>query len=132
MWRHKNSMGALPVLSMVALSACIQYRSGGEAKHVAANVQISSFHAALGHFKLDTRSFPTTRQGLEALCRDPGTKGWNGPYLSREVPNDPWNRPYVYRYPGEHSDEPDIVSLGADGKPGGAGRGADIVSWKVN
>jgi general secretion pathway protein G len=57
-------------------------------------------------------------------------ENWQGPYLQKEIENDPWQHPYVYRFPGEHGDEPDIVSYGADGQPGGDGINADIVSWK--
>ena len=55
---------------------------------------------------------------------------WEGPYLRKEIPLDPWKHPYIYRYPGEHGDEPDIISYGADGQAGGEGVSADIVSWK--
>jgi general secretion pathway protein G len=50
--------------------------------------------------------------------------------LPKDIPLDPWNRPYVYKFPGEHGDEPDIISYGADGLPGGDGENADILSWK--
>jgi general secretion pathway protein G len=55
---------------------------------------------------------------------------WQGPYLPQEIPTDPWGHAYVYKYPGEHGDEPDIISFGADGQAGGEGIYADIVSWK--
>ena len=55
---------------------------------------------------------------------------WAGPYLPQDIPVDPWGRAYVYKYPGEHGDEPDIICYGADGQPGGEGLNADIVSWK--
>ena len=70
-------------------------------------------------------------QGLQALRQRPeAVENWQGPYLQKEIENDPWQHPYVYRFPGEHGDEPDIVSYGADGQPGGDGINADIVSWK--
>jgi general secretion pathway protein G len=55
---------------------------------------------------------------------------WAGPYMPQDIPKDPWGRDYLYRYPGEHGDEPDVVCLGADGQLGGEGLNADIVSWK--
>ena len=71
------------------------------------------------------------RQGLEALRTRPANVNfWEGPYLDKEVPLDPWKRAYVYRFPGEHGDTPDILSYGGDGQPGGEGVNADIVSWK--
>jgi general secretion pathway protein G len=53
---------------------------------------------------------------------------WQGPYLRKEVPVDPWGQPYQYAQPGEHG-EFDILSLGKDGKPGGEGEAADIGNW---
>ncbi len=86
---------------------------------------------ALGSYKLDTGIYPTTEQGLQALRLKPeDVENWQGPYLQKEIENDPWSIPYVYRYPGEHGDEPDIISLGADGRPAEMGFNADIVSWK--
>lgn len=102
-----------------------------KAKAVAAELQIESFQAELRQYKRDTGSFPTNEQGLEVLRIKPtGVVGWRGPYASQEIPLDPWGHAYGYRYPGSHGTEPDIWSLGADGKPGGTGRDADIVSWK--
>ena len=102
-----------------------------EAKLVAARIQITNFERALRQYKLDTGVFPTTEQGLEAL-RTSRTKvaHWDGPYLVKEIPLDPWGHPYVYKFPGEHGNQPDIVSFGADGQAGGEGPNADVVSWK--
>jgi general secretion pathway protein G len=99
---------------------------------VAARTQIDNFQSALGSYKLDTGTFPTTEQGLQALRLKPAdVPQWNGPYLPRDVPKDPWGTDYVYRFPGEHQpDEPEITCLGADHQPGGEGMNADIVSWK--
>jgi general secretion pathway protein G len=96
-----------------------------------AHNQIANFMTALGIYKLDTGTFPTTEQGLQALrVRPPDVDQWAGPYLPQDVPKDPWNHDYAYRYPGEHGDEPEITSYGLDGQPGGEGLNADIVSWK--
>ena len=104
-------------------------RSG--AKSPRRTPQINAFLTALGSYKLDTGVFPTTEQGLQALREKPeGVENWQGPYLQKEIENDPWKHPYVYHYPGDHGDEPDIISYGADGQPGGDGINADIVSWK--
>jgi general secretion pathway protein G len=87
---------------------------------------------ALGAYKLDTGVFPTTEQGLQALRTAPASvPQWQGPYLPEEIPADPWRTPYLYKYPGEHGDEPDVISYGADRQPGGDGINADIVSWKT-
>jgi general secretion pathway protein G len=101
------------------------------AKRTAVRQQINSFNTAIGTYKLDTSLFPTSEQGLNALRTKPeGVNGWQGPYLPQEVPLDPWGRAYVYKFPGEHGDEPDIISYGADGQPGGTDMNEDIVSWK--
>jgi general secretion pathway protein G len=69
--------------------------------------------------------------GLEALrTRPANVNQWDGPYLRKEIPLDPWKHPYIYKFPGEHGDEPDIICYGADGQAGGEGVNADIVSWK--
>jgi len=102
----------------------------GSSRSKAAKVQIESLSSALELFKLDTGRYPTTSEGLRALVQSPGSvSGWNGPYLTkREVPNDPWGRPYNYRSPGQHGSY-DVYSLGADNQPGGSGENEDINSW---
>ena len=102
-----------------------------KARKTAARAQINAFMTALGSYKLDTGNYPTSEQGLQALRVKPeSVSGWQGPYTDKEIDNDPWGHPYVYRFPGEHGDEPDILCYGADGQPGGDGINADIVSWK--
>jgi general secretion pathway protein G len=106
------------------------FRKADEAKRTAARAQIDSFMTALGAYKLDTGSFPNSDLGLQALRIKPeGSDQWAGPYLPKEVPTDPWGHQYQYKYPGDHGDEPDLISLGADGQPGGEGNNADIFSW---
>lgn len=101
----------------------------GQSKQAAARVQIELLGTALDQFKLDVGRYPTTQEGLQALQRNPGNVvGWEGPYLKKEVPLDPWGRAYQYRSPGEHG-EYDLASLGADGAPGGEGEAADVTSW---
>jgi general secretion pathway protein G len=124
----------LVVVTIIALFAAIvgpkMLGRSDQARRVAARAQINSFQTALGAYKLDTGIFPTTEQGLQALrTRPEGLNQWNGPYLPQDIPTDPWGRPYLYKYPGEHGDEPDLVCLGGDGQPGGEGTNADIVSW---
>ena len=126
----------LVVVTIIALFAAIVgprlLNRGEQARVVAAQTQLNAFMTALGAYKLDTGTFPTTEQGLQALRVKPeSVQNWNGPYLSREVPTDPWNHPYVYKYPGDHGDEPDMISYGADGQPGGTGIDADIGSWDL-
>jgi general secretion pathway protein G len=85
-----------------------------------ARTDISTLMGALEMYRLKNGTFPTTEQGLDAVRT----------FLKTGVPMDPWGRPYVYRYPGSQGDDPEIICLGADGKTGGEGINADIVSWK--
>jgi general secretion pathway protein G len=125
----------LVVVTIIALFAAIVapklLGKADAAKVTAARSQMQQLSTALGMYKLDTSTFPTTEMGLNALRNRPeGVTQWNGPYLPQDAPNDPWGHPYIYKYPGDHGDEPDITSYGADGQPGGEGFSADIVSWK--
>jgi len=125
----------LVVVTIIALFAALvaprMLKKSDVARVTAARAQINSFMTALGTYKLDTGTFPTTEQGLQALRDKPADANqWAGPYLPQEIPVDPWGHPYVYKFPGEHGDEPDVISYGADGQPGGDALNADIVSWK--
>jgi general secretion pathway protein G len=89
------------------------------------------FSRALGAYRIDLGSYPSNEEGLAALVNKPNdnlraTK-WNGPYLEKSVPNDPWGKPYIYRNPGAKSDF-DLISYGKDGQPGGTGDAADITN----
>jgi len=101
----------------------------GKGKQSAVKTQIELLGQALDTFRLDTGRYPTTGEGLEALLTDPGVNNWDGPYLKKAVPNDPWSRPYHYESPGNHGDY-DLYSYGADGSPGGEGESKDINSWE--
>src|SRR5207237_10060921 len=102
----------------------------GQSKVAAARAQIELIGAGLDQYRLDVGSYPTTAQGLDALQRNPSVTNWNGPYLKKDVPKDPWGNPYKYRCcPGQRGDY-DLWSEGADGQPGGEGENADITSWE--
>jgi general secretion pathway protein G len=102
----------------------------GSSRSKAAKVQVQSLTTALELYKVDTGRYPTTTEGLKALVEAPaGATSWNGPYLTKkEVPVDPWGRPYAYRSPGQHGPF-DVSSLGADNQPGGTGENEDINNW---
>ena len=124
----------LVVVMIIGLLAALVgprlWRRISGAKQSAAKAQIELFGTALDAFRLDTGRYPTTEEGLKALREAPsGVNGWQGPYLPKEIPNDPWDRPYIYKCPGDHG-EYDIISYGADGVEGGDGENQDIVSWK--
>jgi len=101
----------------------------GKGKQSAAKAQIELFGQALDQYRLDVGNYPTTQEGLAALVTNPGNDKWEGPYLKKGLPNDPWGRPYIYTCPGNHGDY-DIVSYGRDGNPGGEGEDKDVVSWE--
>ncbi|MCB1702155.1 MAG: type II secretion system major pseudopilin GspG [Pseudomonadales bacterium] len=102
----------------------------GGAKSKTAGIQVRDLEQSLEMYKLDVGRFPSNEEGLSALVTKPGSAtGWNGPYLKSDVPLDPWNREYLYKYPGEHG-ELDIYSYGQDGQPGGEGEDSDVGNWK--
>lgn len=101
----------------------------GKGKQSAAKTQIEMFGQALDSYRLDTGKYPGTSEGLNALVSNSGAQGWDGPYLKKGLPNDPWGKPYQYQAPGSHGDY-DLVSYGGDGAPGGEGENKDVVSWE--
>jgi general secretion pathway protein G len=101
----------------------------GKSEVQVARAQIDALEKAIDQYRLDTRRYPAVEDGLSALVSRPANEpNWNGPYLKKAVPNDPWGQPYVYRTPGQRGDY-ELVSYGRDGKPGGAGEDADIANW---
>jgi len=101
----------------------------GKSEVKTAMAQINSLEKALDTYRLDVGRYPTTEQGLNALVTKPTDEAkWQGPYLSKAVPLDPWGRAYQYKAPGEKA-EYDLISFGKDGQPGGTGEGADITNY---
>jgi general secretion pathway protein G len=137
--RNKKESGItlielLVVMVIIAMFATIVgqrlFRNVEKARQTTAKAQINEFESVLDAFKLDVGRYPTTDEGLQSLRARPGnTDRWDGPYLKKDVPLDPWQRPYVYRFPGQHGDY-DLYSLGADGQEGGDGESADVTNWK--
>ena len=101
----------------------------GSAKEKIAAQSIERLGGVLDMYKLDVGTYPTTEQGLQGLITQPsGVNRWNGPYLKgTSVPEDPWGRPFLYRFPSERrGHEYDLYSLGPSGRPGGTGSDAPI------
>ncbi|OXC74359.1 type II secretion system major pseudopilin GspG [Caballeronia sordidicola] len=99
----------------------------GKSKTTVARSQIDAFSKALDAYRIDVGSLPSQEDGLAALVTRPSNApAWNGPYLSKDVPSDPWGHPYVFHIPGVKGDY-DITSYGKDGQPGGTGEDADVV-----
>jgi general secretion pathway protein G len=100
----------------------------GKSEVNAAKAQMDAIEKALDQYRLDTGRYPTMELGLNALVTKPQNEAkWNGPYLRKAVPNDPWGKPYLYKIPGEKGDY-DLTSYGKDGQPGGDGENADLTN----
>lgn len=121
-------LGILTFLALIVAPQVIQYL--GKAKTDTARIEIESISSALDLYRLDVGSYPSEQEGLDALVHAPaGAEHWNGPYLRKpEAINDPWNRPYIYRMPGEHGDF-DLYTLGADNAVGGEKDDQDVGNW---
>jgi general secretion pathway protein G len=101
----------------------------GKSESKVTRAQLDALQKSLDQYRIDTGRYPSTQQGLAVLVQRPSDEPrWQGPYLAKAVPMDPWSRPYVYRAPGQHG-EYDLYSLGRDGALGGEGSDADITSW---
>ena len=102
-----------------------------DARVTAARTDVNNLMNALKMYRLDNQRYPTAEQGLRALVErptaGPAAPNWK-PYVDK-LPNDPWGRPYQYMNPGVRG-EIDVLSLGADGQPGGEGGNADVGSWQ--
>lgn len=114
---------------LVALVGPKVFSKLGKGKQAAARAQVELLGQTLDHFRLDVGRYPTTQEGLGALVANPGGQNWEGPYLKKGLPNDPWGKPYQYQSPGSHG-EFDLCSFGRDGTSGGEGEDKDITSWE--
>lgn len=99
----------------------------GKSEVTTAKAQIEAFSRALDSYRLDVGKFPDSEQGLQALVTKPADAArWNGPYLQKDVPVDPWGHAYLYKRPGPNQKDFEVVSLGRDGAPGGTEEDADL------
>jgi general secretion pathway protein G len=124
----------LVVMVLIGLLAGIvgprYFSQVGRSQVKAARAQIDSLDKAIEAYRIDVGHAPTTEQGLAALNTQPqGEQNWQGPYLKKEVPMDPWGNPYQYVVPGTHNNDYDLYSFGKDGQPGGTGENADLGNW---
>ena len=137
--RASNAHGGFTLLELLVVIAIIgllaayvapkYFSQLGKSEQSVCKSQVEAFSRALGTYRLDVGNFPSIEEGLSVLVKAPENAGkWNGPYLDKAIPLDPWGRPYIYRFPGTNGRDFDIESLGKDGQPGGAGESADITN----
>lgn len=132
-WRGFTLLELLVVMVIIGLLAGFvgpkYFAQIGKSEVKVARAQLDALGKALDQYRLDVGHYPTTEQGLASLLTPPPNEArWDGPYLQKSVPDDPWGNPYVFVMPGEHG-EYDLLSYGKDGMPGGEGQAGDITSW---
>jgi general secretion pathway protein G len=119
------------ILSAAVGFSAIKYVE--KARIAACKNQIETFRLALQSYHLDCGQFPTEAQSLQALWEKPVLSpvpaSWNGPYVDRRIPKDPWGNDFVYRNPGEKNLPFTVMSYGSGGKTGGGETNAEIHSW---
>lgn len=120
------------IMSLIAAIVVPRFFNKVErSKRQIARTQIVMLENGIKLFKLDTGRFPTSEEGLAVLQKNPGNiVHWDGPYMEKTLPRDPWGRAFLYVCPGSHWDF-EIISLGADGKPGGEGENQDVVNYSM-
>jgi general secretion pathway protein G len=134
-WTFMETLIAIAIILVLTSSVgFVAIHNLDKAKTATAKTQIDSLSVALESYYIDCSRYPTTEQGLAALWQKPTSEPvspfWNGPYLLKAVPKDPWGNDYEYKVPGQNGLPYSIRSFGSDGREGGEGKDADITSWE--
>ncbi|QQE11301.1 type II secretion system major pseudopilin GspG [Planctomycetota bacterium] len=124
----------LVLVILAALTAIVAPKFTNRSKQArvtASQADIANIELAIDSFEIDTGALPSSNDGLDALVNEPsGTLNWNGPYLKRGVPKDPWGNEYIYVQPGKENDNGyDLYSAGPDGQQNSDD---DIVNWDTD
>jgi len=136
--RHRFMMAGFTLLELLVVIVIIgmlasyvgpkYFAQIGKSEVTAAKAQLDSLAKALDTFRLDVGRFPTAEEGLQVLMNRPESlPGWNGPYLTKGIPQDPWRHTYIYQFPVGNGDF-QVLSYGKDGKRGGVGEDADLTN----
>ncbi len=120
------------IMSLIATLVVPQlFKKVESSKKKIAKTQIILLENAFKMFKLDTGRYPSSEEGFKILMNNTGNiSNWDGPYLEKGIPKDPWDKEYHYVYPGKNYIF-EIYSFGADGKKGGDGENIDINNYSV-
>lgn len=131
-WLKLPLLLGVTIIFLTGLDSPYADREFIKIKQAKVRMDITVLRSALEYYKSDNDTYPTTKQGLDALIHKPDISpipsNWHQ-YLPR-LPKDPWGKPYRYVSPGSHG-KVDIVSLGKDSKKGGKGENSDIGNWEI-
>ena len=121
----------LVLVILATLAAIVLPKFSGrteQAKTTAAGSQITNISTALDAFEIDMGYYPKNSGSLDELINEPkNAKSWRGPYLKKDIPDDPWGNAYIYDFPGKHNNRGyDLMSMGPDGRKG---TDDDITNW---